>query len=276
VIEHLFDTGFMSLADRDHALGVLRSLDQRFRPVTLADRQVLPVIHPLRQLLPGEGLRRGTTIATDGDASVSLALALVAEATTTGSWAVAVGLPQLGLAAAAELGVALDRLALVPDVSRDTWPTVVAALVDAVDLVLVGPTTVRAADVRRVLARARERGAVLVPIGGGWPEPVDLTLTTSASRWHGLGAGHGHLRARRVRVDTSGRRDAARPRRADLWLPAPGGGVAPVDHPSTRIGPATSDHAGPSSRTGPPTPARTGPDTPTGTGARPVRLRPVG
>ena len=224
----------MPAADRAHALAELRALDQRFRPVTLADRQVLPVADPLRHLLPGEGLRRGSTVATSGEAGVSLALALVAEATAAGSWVVAVGLPHLGLAAAGEMGVALDRLALVPEVPRDLWPTVVAALVDAVDLVLLGPNRVRPTDVRRVLARARERGVVLVPVGDWWPEPVDLTLAGSTSRWHGVGVGHGHLQARRVRVDAAGRRDAARRRATELWLPAEGGGVAPVGHPSTR------------------------------------------
>jgi hypothetical protein len=222
----------MSVVDRVQALAELRSLDQRFRPVTLADRQVLPVSEHLLPLLPWDGLRRSTTVATAGAARVSLALALIAEATTTGSWAVMVGMPQLGLVAADELGVALDRVALVPDVDRQTWPTVVAALVDAVDLVLLGPTRARPTDVRRVLARARERGTVLVPVGGWWPEPLDLTITGAASRWHGLGSGHGQLRARRVRVEASGRRDAARPRATELWLPADGGGVAPVSHPS--------------------------------------------
>jgi len=222
----------MALVDRDHALEVLRALDQRVRPVTLADRQVLPVSTHLAPLLPWEGLRRGTSIATDGDAAMSLALALVAEATTAGSWVAAVGMPHLGLAAAAELGVAIDRLALVPDVPREGWPTVVAALVDAVDLVLVGPATVRPTDVRRVVARSREAGAVLVPVGRWWPEPVDLQLTVTRTRWHGLGEGHGHLGARRVRIESGGRRAAARARRVDLWLLAAGGGVATVDHPS--------------------------------------------
>jgi hypothetical protein len=226
----------MAVVDRAQAVEVLRSLDHRFRPVTLADRQLLPVSDPLAPLLPGGGLRRGSTIGVDGQAATSLALALVAEASSQGSWLVAVGMPQLGLAAAAELGVALDRVAVVPDVHRESWPTVVAALVDAVDVVLAGPTRVRSTDVRRVVARARERGTVLVPVGGWWPEAPDVTLATGSSRWEGLGAGHGHLRARRVRVEVSGRRDAA-PRTAELWLPAEGGGLASVHHPTTRSGP---------------------------------------
>lgn len=251
----------MALVDRDQALVALRSLDQRVRPVTLAERRVLPVSTHLAPLLPWEGLRRGTSIATEGDAAVSLALALLAEATTAGSWAAVVALPELGLAAAAELGVAVDRLALVPEVPRDAWPTVVAALVDAVDLVVVGPGPVRPTDVRRVAARAREAGAVLVPVGSWWPEPVDLRLTTVRTRWHGLGEGHGHLSARRARIESTGRRAAVRARRVDLWLPAAGGGIGTVEHPS--LGEGTR-----------PAPTTTGPDTrPTG---RPAHLRPVG
>jgi hypothetical protein len=51
----------------------------------------------------------------------------------------------------------------------------------------------------------------------------DLVLVVTGARWEGLGSGHGHLRVRRVRVEATGRRDAARPRRADLVL---GPGVA--------------------------------------------------
>ena len=47
--------------------------------------------------------------------------------------------------------------------------------------------------------------------------------------WDGLGRGHGHLQRRRVHLEVSGRREAARPRAADLWLPARVDPVAPVD-----------------------------------------------
>jgi hypothetical protein len=203
---------------------------------TLAGERLLPVLPALEPLLPGRGLRRGTTVAVAR--SAALALALVAGASAAGSWVAAVGLPDLGIVAAAETGVALERLALVPAPGARAWPAVVAALLDAIDLVLVrSPPRLPAAQARRLSARARERGAVLVPLGA-WPEPADLRLAVTSSTWHGLGQGHGNLQARRVEVAVTGRGAASRERRVLLWLPSPDGTIAPVAVPGdARVGP---------------------------------------
>jgi hypothetical protein len=205
----------------------LRSFRAACNPeVTLADERLLPVVPALQPLLPGQGLRRGTTVAVDR--SAALALALVAGASAAGSWVAVVGLPDLGMVAAAETGIVLERLALVPAPGARAWPTVVAALLDAVDVVLVrSPAGLPTGQARRLAARARERGAVLVPLGA-WSEPADLRLAVTASAWHGLGQGHGHLQARRVEVVVGGRGAAARERRVPLWLPAPDGTIAPA------------------------------------------------
>lgn len=209
----------------------LQEVAARARPVALAREHVVPVLEPLQPLLP-DGLRRGSTVAT-GDAT-SLALAIVAGPSAAGSWTAAVGVSNLGLAAAAELGVALDRFVVVADPRRDAWATVVATLVDALDVVLVRARhRVAGNDARRLIARVRERGAVLVVLGDGWPEAPDFRLHVTRAEWQGIGDGHGHLRARRVTVEASGRRSAARPRRAELWLPAAGGGIAGVDELAT-------------------------------------------
>src|SRR5258705_3116245 len=90
--------------------------------------RILPVLPELRQLLPAGGLRRGSTVAvTPGHTSVLLALLVAASA--AGSWCAVVGLPSLGALAAAELGIAMDRLALVPHPGAE-WPAVVGALLD--------------------------------------------------------------------------------------------------------------------------------------------------
>jgi hypothetical protein len=193
----------------------------RVQPVALAGERLLPVHPALSGLLPGGGLRRGSTVAVAG--STSLALALVAGPSAAGSWCAAVGVPSLGLVAAAEAGVAVGRLALVASPGPD-WAAVVAALLDALDVVLVRPPDrVRAGDARRLVARARERGAVLVPLGR-W-EGADVRLSVVSASWQGVEEGAGHLRARLVEVAAEGRGAAARPRRARLWLPAPGGQV---------------------------------------------------
>ncbi|MEO7429769.1 MAG: hypothetical protein ABIY48_10375 [Acidimicrobiales bacterium] len=219
----------------------LAELAERVRPVTLTREQRLPVLPVLESLLPGAGLRRGATVSVGAAAGVggatSLALALVAQASVAGSWVAAVGLPSLGLVAADELGVALERLVLVAAPERDTWGGVVAALVDGFDLVVLqaGRGGVRPADARRLVARARERGAVLVQLGSGWPEGADLALQIIAARWEGLDAGHGHLQARKVRVVRAGRGEAAQPRHLDLWLPAPSGELATAEAPVVHL-----------------------------------------
>jgi hypothetical protein len=205
---------------------------------TLADERLLPVLPPLRPLLPTHGLRRGSTVAVAR--SAALALALVAGASAAGSWVAAVGLPDLGIVAAAETGIVLERLALVPAPGARTWPAVVAALLDAIDVVLVrAPAGLPAAQARRLAARARERGAVLVPLGA-WSESADLRLTVTSSAWQGLGQGHGRLQARRVEVVATGRGAATRERRVLLWLPSTSGAIASAAPPRAVDNPETS------------------------------------
>lgn len=228
--------------------GELAELAERVRPVTLTREQRLPVLAPLEGLLPGAGLRRGTTVSVRAAAglggSTSLVMALVAQASITGSWVAAVGLPSLGLVAADELGVALERLVLVAAPERDAWGGVVAALVDGFDVVLLhaGRTGARPADVRRLVAR--ERGSVLVQLGPGWPEGADVTLEITAARWEGLDGGYGHLQARKVRVAGGGRGEASRPRHLDLWLPGPSGEVEVVARTPTPLRPPDRGEVG--------------------------------
>jgi hypothetical protein len=208
------------------------SLPALAQPVAMAGERVLPVLGPLQPLFPAGALRRGSVVSVTG--STSLALSVLAAASAQGSWCAAVGMPALGLAAAAELGVALERFPLVASPARSSgnggWAWVVAALVDACDVVLARPPThLKAADARRLTARARERGAVLVLSGSGWPEAAEVQLTVSSSSWEGLGQGYGRLLGRRVEVVAGGRGAAARERRVGLWLPHPDGGLRPVE-----------------------------------------------
>lgn len=180
--------------------------------------RMLPVHQALAGLFPRGGLRRGSTVVVRG--STSLLFALLARATETGSWAALVGMPDLGLKAAAELGVAVDRLALVRHPGADL-PRVVAALLDGIDLVAVDPSRLTDSQIHRLSARARHRGAVLLATGA-WPG-ADLELAPDVTSWSGLGDGHGHLTAREVHIRASGRGSAARPTDAWLHLPATDG-----------------------------------------------------
>ncbi|MGH9102070.1 MAG: hypothetical protein ACRDYD_03665 [Acidimicrobiales bacterium] len=203
----------------------LRTLALGSRPLALGAGTPLDVLPALRPLVGN--LRRGSTVSVTGAAQgeTSLALALVAGPLAAGGWGAMMGVPSLAPLAAEELGVELSRLALVP-VPGTRWAAVAGALVDALDVVVVRPPgSVRLADARRLVARARQRRATLVVLGP-WPEGPDLRLSVAGSRWVGLGTGWGHLTGRVVEVQAEGRRSAARAVRVGLWLPAPWGGVA--------------------------------------------------
>jgi hypothetical protein len=188
----------------------------------------LPVLPALRGLLPG-GLQRGTVVAVAHWSLLCLAVA--AGASAAGAWCAAVGLPQLGVAAAADAGLDPGRMLLVPDPGA-SWPQVVASLLDGCELVLLRPSGRPSAQVRtRVAAALRRAGGVLV-VAGGW-DGAQARLTVARQEWAGIGSGHGRLRARRVQVVADGRGAAARSRARWLWLPGPDGSVGAADQVTT-------------------------------------------
>ena len=189
--------------------------------------EVLPVLPALRGLLPAGGLQRGHVVTTAHGGLLFLALAAAASA--AGAWCAAVGLPSLGVRAAADAGLDPDRLLLIAEPGA-SWPQVVASLLDGCDVVLLRPPARPAAQLRRKLeAAARRFGSVLL-VAGEW-EGAQARLLIADQEWAGIGAGHGRLRARRARIVAEGRNAGARARSAWLWLPGPDGSVrAAPDH----------------------------------------------
>jgi hypothetical protein len=221
-------TSVTARLDSLRAAGLVRRASER---VDGGVEGSLPVTAALRPLLPGGCLRRGGTIAVRGGSAggagaTSLLFALLAEASAAGAWCAAVGLPRLGLVAAAEAGVAVRRLALVPHPGPD-WIDAVGALLDGLDIVALAVRGGVAPQLAaRVAARARQRGAVLI-VMGSWPG-AEVGLDVVGGSWHGLGQGTGRLRQREVEVVASGRGAAARARRVCLWLPGSSGTPAPM------------------------------------------------
>jgi hypothetical protein len=147
--------------------------------------------------------------------ATSLLLALLAGASKGGAWCAVVGVPALSWAATADAGVDLERLAVVPDPGPD-GAAVAATLLDGFDLVAFASQGSLAASVSSHLsARARTSKSVLVACTAGWPG-ANLSMSVEASSWHG----RRRLRAHRMDVLVSGRGNAGRPRRAEVWLPA--------------------------------------------------------
>jgi len=192
---------------------------------TSLEPRIVPVPEPLAPLLPWGGLRRGSVVAVHG--STSLLLALLSRASAEGAWTAVVGRPDLGVLAAAEAGIAVQRLALVPRPGADL-AAVVAALLDGVELVaMAGVERLSTAEARRLAGRARQRGTVLLPLGD-WPG-ADVRLHGERVEWDGLGLGHGRLRSMRLTLRAAGRGAAARQRTAQVVLvDAPPGPVQPI------------------------------------------------
>ena len=225
--EHLFDI----------LQQVSTSLAERFPALTTvaASERTLPVDPCLIGLLPA--LQRGSTIACGGRAGVSLALAIAAAPSREGAWVGVAGLAELGIRAAADMGVALERLVMVT--GDPPWVDVLAAMIDGFDVILVGRgvgqggSRLGAGAVRRLQARAQSRGVVMLTVGVP-ALGADLQLTTDDDQWVGLGQGHGVATGRRVSVELGGRR-MPRPRRATVWLPGAGGALAAVDTRETTL-----------------------------------------
>jgi hypothetical protein len=183
------------------------------------DRE-LPTLPAVSELLGGANLRGGSAYSVQG--SAALVMALMAGPSAEGTWCGVVGLPSFGAEAARGLGVDLERLVLVPDPGHD-WLNVVAALVDALTVVVVRPPgEVTPGEASRLAARLRTRGAMLIA-SGSWPGS-EARLEVESSTWTGLGDGEGLLTARQATVAVTGRR-AAGHRRHQLWLPAPDGTI---------------------------------------------------
>ncbi|HEU4948431.1 MAG TPA: hypothetical protein VFT31_14870 [Kribbella sp.] len=191
---------------------------------TASTDRALATLPAVSDLLPGGALRGGAAYSVRG--SMALVMAMMAGPSADGAWCGVVGLPSFGAEAARELGVDLERLVLVPDPERD-WLSVVAALVDALTVVVVRPPgEVTSGEASRLAARLRSRGAVLIAMGS-WPGS-EARLEVRENSWAGLGAGDGHLTARQATVTVTGRRAAVQPREHRLWLPAVDGSIRSV------------------------------------------------
>jgi len=223
----------------------LRHQVSRMTPVVLAAEQVLPVPEPFGDLLPGSGLQRGWITRVEGGPSArALAWALLAGVTTSGGWIAAVDVPGIGLAAARDVGVAIERVVVVTSPDAGAWSTAVAALIGAVDVVVFDAPRHRVtpSEHRRLASRARERGSVLLELATS-SRPVrlesqlqyDLAFSTRPIAWEGLGEGHGCLRGRSLDVAVSGRRLGGALRSARFELPGVDGTIRRIDSTDSAV-----------------------------------------
>ena len=249
----------VSLARRTIDLSALRA----GIPAVMAHERLLPVhpvLAPLFGVAPGDpGLVRGHTVVCSGSAAMSCALAVMAAPTQVGSWAGVVGLPSVGVGAAAELGVALSRTVFVAGASPSSsssssassdMAAVISALVDGVEVLVLSRQVVASVSggvMRTLHTRLQSRGGVLVLVGDPGSISADVRLVATTTMWDGVGAGNGHLQRRRVSIEFAARR-RGRPTRADVWLPDHRGGLSVCDERSS--GTVSSGNVLPLRRTG--------------------------
>jgi hypothetical protein len=194
----------------------LRSLGVRTGTVQLAGERRLAVGGQLGAVVAG-GVQRGSIVTVGGPVGGGVtrtAFELAASVTAAGEWVAFVeSHATLGFAAAAELGVELERCVVVRDVPDGRWPVVIGALLDGMAMVVAAvPPRLALGDARRLLARARERRAVLVALEaaplervGTWPAEAALRVQVPNTNWHGLDAGGGLLTSCATHFDVEGR-----------------------------------------------------------------------
>jgi len=211
--------------DRQQVLAELRrrmaglgdKVTERTPGVETPGTRTLPVLPGLSGLFPRGGLPRGGVVSVTGDAgATSLLFALLAGPQR--SWSAVVGMPGLGLLAAAELGVDLAKVVLVPDPGPDVVQ-ILSVLADGVELIAVDAPSGAlgsAARLRVLTGKLRQHGAVVL-VSGSWPG-AELVLRTRTLGWTGLGQGHGRLRDREVEVTVTGRGASGRPSRSIITL----------------------------------------------------------
>jgi recA bacterial DNA recombination protein len=210
---------------------------QAITPMVAGD-DLVPLLGPLQLALGIDGLRRGSTVllgGAEGAGATSLAFALLAQATTDGMWCAVVGPPDLGMVAAAELGVDLERLVVVAAPGARA-ATAIGALVEGCDVVLLRlPVAMTRTEMLRLSARARQRRVLVMLLGDprsralAWPEAPDITVRIRSSVFYGIEGGSGRIAGRRVELETIHRRAAGSRAPVALWLPAETGELRLAD-----------------------------------------------
>jgi hypothetical protein len=183
----------------------------------------------LSGLFPDGGLHRGHVVSCRGVAARTLALALAARPVESGAWLAIVGVPDFGVEAAIEHGIAPERVVGVDVGTPAEWADRLAAASDGFEVLLTTPPSGAERHMRKLRQRLTARGNILFTIRsgravGGEQVGSDIDLTTSGATWVGIGKGHGRLVARRVTIRSSGRR-VPRPVTLECWLPGPDGRV---------------------------------------------------
>ncbi|SNS44439.1 hypothetical protein SAMN06309944_0273 [Micrococcales bacterium KH10] len=162
------------------------------------------------EVVPPQLRQRGIVAITGSTTVLLAALGEVMDADARNPrWAALLGMPEIGMAAAAEQGIDLERLAVVPEVGTQ-GAAIIAAALDGIDIVVCGPqASVAQLQQRKITARVRRHQRLLLST---YPwQNADLTLRVIRQRWWGTEQGHGWLRHAEAEIARSGRGAFAQP-----------------------------------------------------------------
>lgn len=176
----------------------------------------LPTHPSLQTLLPTGALQAGSSYSVEN--SNSITMAMLAGPSAAGAWCGVVGVPDFNVEAAAQFGIELSRLVLIPRPGAN-WLGVSAALIDIVSaLVINPPKQPSAGQVARLSARLRQREAVLI-CQTPWPSS-EAELRVAENSWQGIGQGYGQLGGQTLTVAATWRsRRHQAEKRGELQLP---------------------------------------------------------
>ena len=206
MVDHLKIVELQRTALRGSCVGAVETgsdLAQRLSRRASSHYGPLPVSPELSSLFPTGGLERGHIYGCRGDAWLSVMYAVIARATQEGSWVAVVNLDFMSPLSASEHGVALHRMLCI-DAGHDArlWTQVVGACIDGVDVVVVHRPHCHGADIRRLEARMKAHGTIMIVVGDPGSFSPAVVLSTQTQRWQFST----HLSSRLVHVTASGRR----------------------------------------------------------------------
>ena len=180
------------------------------RGVPLRKANILSAGPIFDAVLPDGGLRRGSILVLEaahaGMTTMTLSLLGGLPERTWAGWLDAEH--TLSGTALAEHGIDLEHLLIVRGVPSGMWAKTVSTLLDSMSVVvaeLSGP--VSSGDARRLAARARERGAVLLVMERGrarWPVEANVRCTVESLSM-ALGVNDAELGGYSCRVKVSSR-----------------------------------------------------------------------
>jgi len=245
IIEQMFEHGCVSPLTVHPTARIRReqvnTLRQHIRQMESphVEHPVFPSTAGVDRLFPDGGLRRG--VVYEISEGRSLLWSLLAGPSQAGHWIAIIGMAHLGLQAAADAGVNLERLVLVPQPGNSGF-SVTSTLADSLPLVVLNPSGPLPPQAQRdrFQARLRERGTTLL-IRATWPGSEGRLAITQRS-WDGLGHGFGLLSQQHITLSHQHRRETT-PRHVDLCISSRG---IEVQHRATirRIGSRPEpDHA---------------------------------